>query len=88
MQVKNEETKKDIKNYLRVKHSDKLSELILEGHIDVFLNKWVEKYLVEINNLENFQFTNFEYISEEELIAFNKDLSYQKIFDEIKNELN
>lgn len=88
MKAKIEEAKKGIKNYLRVKHNDKLAELILEGHIDVFLDKWTTKYFEEINNLEDFKHANFETISEEELLAFNKDLTYQKIFDEIKSEFN
>ncbi|MBO0592470.1 hypothetical protein I2486_13770 [Cellulophaga sp. E16_2] len=88
MDTKSEEIKKSIKNYLRLQHNDKLSTFILEGTIDRFLNKWSSIHFEETNNLENFKYANFESISEEELLAFNQDLSYQKIFDMIKIELN
>ena len=76
---------KILKNYLRNNHQDKLLELVLEGQIEGFLNEWTNKYCLEIQNLEKFKHVDFENISEEELIAFNKDLSYHKIFDEIKD---
>lgn len=86
--IYNEVAKKGIKNYLRIKHKEKLIELVLEGQIEDFLNKWTIKYISEIQNLEKFKNIDFENISEEELIAFNKDLTYQIIFDEIKLAFN